>query len=121
MKICDAIRERRKELNLTLEEVGDACGVTKSAVWKWENGSISSIKSDIILKLATVLKCNPVDLVKDEVEKLNEFSFPNEMPHLTEKQDAALEKMKKLSPENFEQAKQFIEFLLIQQRDEESD
>ena len=31
---------RRKELGLTLEEVGDAVGVGKSTVRRWENGAL---------------------------------------------------------------------------------
>lgn len=34
------IKSRRKELNLTLEQVGDLVGVGKSTVRKWETGDM---------------------------------------------------------------------------------
>ena len=33
----EKIRNRRLDLKLTLEEVGNICGVSKSTVKKWEN------------------------------------------------------------------------------------
>ena len=55
--------ERRKELGLTLEEVGNAVGVGKSTVRKWENGMIKNMGRDKIVLLANVLKMVPVDFV----------------------------------------------------------
>lgn len=60
--------DRRKELGLTLEEVGEAVGVGKSTVRKWENGMIRNMGSDKIAKLAEVLKMNPVEFVPGDGE-----------------------------------------------------
>ena len=54
---------RRKELGLTLEEVGQAVGVGKSTVRRWENGMIKNMGRDKIAALAKVLQISPVDLV----------------------------------------------------------
>lgn len=43
MTMGDRIHNRRKELNLTLEYVGNYVGVAKSAVRKWETGYIENI------------------------------------------------------------------------------
>lgn len=53
------IKSRRKELNLTLEQVGDLVGVGKSTVRKWETGDIENMKRDKIVKLAKALKVSP--------------------------------------------------------------
>lgn len=45
-EIGNLIYNRRKELGLTLEEVGNAVGVSKSTVKKWENGFISNMRRD---------------------------------------------------------------------------
>lgn len=58
--------ERRKELHLTLEEVGDAVGVGKSTVRKWENGSIKNMGRDKIALLAKVLQLDPVIFVPSD-------------------------------------------------------
>ena len=59
----ELIKKRRLELGLTLEQVGDAVGVGKSTVKKWEDGYISNMRRDKISALAKVLQLNPVSLI----------------------------------------------------------
>lgn len=66
MSIGEIISSRRKELGLTLEDVGNFVGVGKSTVLKWENGYISNMKRDKIALLAKVLQINPTELIDDE-------------------------------------------------------
>lgn len=66
MKIGEIIYTRRKELGLTLEEVGEAVGVGKSTVKKWETGSISNMRRDRISRLAQVLRLDPSVFINDE-------------------------------------------------------
>lgn len=66
MEIGKIINKRRTELGLTLEEVGNAVGVSKSTVKKWEDGFISNMKRDKISVLAKVLKISPVTLITGE-------------------------------------------------------
>lgn len=54
---------RRKELGLTLEEVGNMVGVGKSTVRKWENGMIENMKRDKILALSKALQVSPSDII----------------------------------------------------------
>jgi transcriptional regulator with XRE-family HTH domain len=64
--MCDIGKKmyrRRKELGLTLEEVGDAVGVGKSTVRRWENGMIKNMGRDKIAALARVLRMSPVEFV----------------------------------------------------------
>lgn len=53
------LKNRRLELNLTLEEVGNIVGVTKSTVRKWETGAIENMKRDKISLLAKALQVSP--------------------------------------------------------------
>ena len=62
-EIAKKIYDRRKELGLTLEQVGEAVGVGKSTVRKWENGMIKNMGRDKIAKLARILQMDPVELV----------------------------------------------------------
>ena len=57
------IEKRRKELELTLEQVGKHVGVSKSTVKKWETGYIENMKRDKIVRLAEVLKVSPLDIM----------------------------------------------------------
>lgn len=63
MDIGTLIRTRRKELKLTLQQVGDAVGVVKSTVKKWETGYIKEMRRDKIALLANVLQISPADLI----------------------------------------------------------
>lgn len=72
MNIGNIIYNRRKELGLTLEEVGDVVGVNKSTVKKWESGDISNMRRDKIALLAKALKINPVDLVNGSETELSD-------------------------------------------------
>ncbi len=70
------IKSRRKELNLTLEQVGDLVGVGKSTVRKWETGDIENMKRDKIVKLAKALKVSPSYIMGIEDEKSQLETIP---------------------------------------------
>ena len=59
----DIIKNRRLELGLTLEQVGNAVGVGKSTVRKWETGNIQNMRRDKIALLADVLIMSPAELI----------------------------------------------------------
>ena len=63
------LKERRLELGLTLEEVGDIVGVGKSTVRKWEQGMISNMGRDKIVSISKALKISPLDIL--EIEEQN--------------------------------------------------
>lgn len=63
------IKNRRQQLGLTLEQVGDRCGVGKSTVRKWEQGMIRNMGRDKISMLAKVLRMDPVDLIDLEPDQ----------------------------------------------------
>lgn len=59
MNTNNRIKNRRQELNLTLEDVAKHVGVSKTTVSRWETGEISNIRRDKIGKLAEILKVKP--------------------------------------------------------------
>lgn len=70
------LRKRRLELGLTLEEVGNAVGVGKSTVRKWETGDIANMRRDKIAALAEILEISPVLLTKDGDVRSEAISIP---------------------------------------------
>lgn len=66
MNIGKIIKEKRKQLNLTLEQVGDLVGVGKSTVRKWENGMIENMGRDKIALLSKALQISPLVLLDIE-------------------------------------------------------
>ena len=73
MEIGEKIFKRRKELKLTLEEVGNLVGVGKSTVRKWETGYIENMKRDKIALLAKALQVTPTYLMGWEDENNSEL------------------------------------------------
>lgn len=63
MNIGKMIHNRRTQLGLTLEELGNKVGVGKSTVQKWENGFISNMRRDKIALLASALEISPVSFI----------------------------------------------------------
>ena len=76
MDIGKMINQRRTELKLTLEQVGQAVGVGKSTVKKWEDGYISNMRRDKIALLAKVLKMNLVSFITGEFKEEEDQATP---------------------------------------------
>lgn len=79
MEIKDLIREKRQELGLTYEQLGDLVGVGKSTVRKWETGMIENMRRDNIIALSKALNISPAllmgwDFSKTELSPSNNYS-----------------------------------------------
>lgn len=85
MAIGDIIHNKRKQLGLTLEDVGNAVGVSKSTVRKWETGYIANIKRDKISNLAKILQINPVILIQGDETVSDESDQDQSLQFLPQK------------------------------------
>lgn len=56
MNTGEIIKKRRKELNLTADQVADEIGVSRSTIFRYENGDIEKIPSNMLEPLSKVLK-----------------------------------------------------------------
>ena len=72
MTIGEFIEKRRKELGITLDEIGKITGVGKSTVKKWETGLISNMGRDKIANLSKILKVSPAVFINDSIDDYNE-------------------------------------------------
>ncbi len=80
MTIGEKIFFHRNKLGLTLEQVGEAVGVGKSTVKKWETGYIANMRRDKIAALAKVLQMNPSEFINTECEYCNkEYNQKNSL------------------------------------------
>lgn len=62
-QLSTILKQRRKELGLTLAQIADAMNVTEATVQRWESGNIKNIRYEKIGKLADVLKVPPALLM----------------------------------------------------------
>jgi len=118
MELGDKIKMLREQKDMTLEELGNAVGVGKSTVRKWENGMIANMRRDKIAKVAAALDVSPAYLMGWKEE-------PKEYPALLElakQMDPALralqDKIGKLTIENRISVEIFVDALLAKQAKE---
>ena len=101
MNMAERIRERRKEMGFTQEELALALGLQKAAVAKYESGRVENIKQAVLLKMAELLDCTPAYLmgwtnIPIEAEASMTFSVSD----LTEEQRHMIELFSSMSRDN---------------------
>lgn len=77
MEMNEKIHMLRKQLGLTLEDVGNLVGVGKSTVRKWENGDIANMRRDKIAKLAAALHTSPAYLMGWDEPQTEQPTLPS--------------------------------------------
>lgn len=68
MTTGEKIRARRIELNMTMDDLGRAIGVQRSAINKYEKGIITNLKRSTIQALANALDVSPIYLLEEDDE-----------------------------------------------------
>lgn len=58
-KINELLRNRRKELNLTMYELSQKVGVSEGTISRWESGNIENMRRDKLVLLAMALEISP--------------------------------------------------------------
>lgn len=58
-EVKTVIKDRRKELGLTMKEVAEIVGVSEATISRWESGDIENMKRNRIAKLADALQISP--------------------------------------------------------------
>lgn len=66
MTIGDIIRNRRKELDMTQEDLAKIVNATKATVSRWESGDIHKMKRPMIVALSHVLQLDPMIFLQRE-------------------------------------------------------
>ena len=70
MNLGTIIHDRRKQLGLTLEDVGNYVGVNKGTVKKWETGYIQNMRRDKISLLSELLHIDPITFISHDQSDL---------------------------------------------------
>ncbi|MDM8313285.1 helix-turn-helix transcriptional regulator [Clostridium cadaveris] len=77
-QIGDRIKNRRKDLKFTLQEIADVVGVASSTIQRYESGRISQLKLPVLESIAKAINVNPVWLVKEDAPMetgISDFDF----------------------------------------------
>lgn len=75
MDISKKLKDRRKELDLTMLEVANRTGVSEATVSRWESGDIANMRRDKIVLLANALEVSPSFIMgwSEKSEKKNDI------------------------------------------------
>jgi Predicted transcriptional regulators len=76
------LKSRRQELNLTLQDVAKAVGVSEATVSRWESGEIANMRRNRITALAQILKVSPSFIMDWEDKHSNEIIGDSSMAAL---------------------------------------
>lgn len=68
MDIKDILKDRRLELQLTLEDVAKRVGVSPATISRWESGDIANMRRDRIAALAEALQISPAVIMGWDVD-----------------------------------------------------
>lgn len=67
-KIGIFIAQKRKEKNLTQEQLGEKLGISKNTISKWERG-ICLMDMSLLVPLSKILEVNVIDILSGEIVK----------------------------------------------------
>lgn len=63
MKTGELIRQRRRDLDMTMKELAELVGVSEATISRWESGDIENMRRDKISSLASALRVPPAVLM----------------------------------------------------------
>ncbi len=74
MNVGQRIKQRRKELRISADTLGEALGKDRSTIYRYEKGDIEKLPLDILEPIAKVLQTTPQYLMGwQEVQKKNDI------------------------------------------------
>ena len=74
MKIGNRIKQRRKELKMSADELGERLGKDRSTIYRYEKGDIENLPLDILEPIANILQTTPQHLMGwEEMQKNNDI------------------------------------------------
>lgn len=98
MTIGERIRQRRKELNISAEEIGQYLNKDKATIYRYENGEIGKMPIQTLEPLAQILKTTPAYLMGWEEENKSENSKSSNLTPHEQKVITAYRNMPEMQP-----------------------
>lgn len=94
MTVSNKLKERRKELGLTMLEVAKKANVSEATVSRWESGDIANMRRDKIVLLAQALQVPPSFIMGCNQ---NSSTLSKDLKTLREGKDISLSKLSELT------------------------
>lgn len=85
MTVGSRIREYRKRLGLSVDDVAEKLGKNRATIYRYESDDIENLPAPVLEPLAKVLQTTPAELMGWKDERKTAFSIPNILPIKTKK------------------------------------
>jgi len=98
MTIGNRIKNRRKELNLTVDEVAEKVNKNRATIYRYESDEIENLPITILEPLAEILNTTPAYLMgweENEDEKINTIAAHHDDEDWTEEELKEIDEFKK--------------------------
>ena len=76
MNVGERIKQRRKDLKMSADELATSVGVSRSTIFRYEKGDIEKVGPDVLKKIADKLNVSPADLMGWDDTPVQEFKIP---------------------------------------------
>ena len=63
MNVGERIKQRRKALKMSADELAESVGVSRSTIFRYEKGDIEKVGPEVLKKIADKLNVSPGDLM----------------------------------------------------------
>ena len=114
MNIGHRIKERRKALKMSADDLGRRLGKDRSTIYRYEKGDIENLPLDILEPIAAALNTTPAYLMGwEEVQKKNDALTDIVLRLRTDGEFASImEGISQLNPEQLASVKQVVNAFL---------
>lgn len=76
MNVGLRIKQRRKDLKMSADELATSVGVSRSTIFRYEKGDIEKVGPDVLKKIADKLNVSPADLMGWDDAPVQELKIP---------------------------------------------
>nr|DAQ36970.1 MAG TPA: Repressor protein CI [Caudoviricetes sp.] len=76
MNVGERIKQRRKDLKMSADELAASVGVSRSTIFRYEKGDIEKVGPDVLKKIADRLNVSPADLMGWDDTPVQELKIP---------------------------------------------
>ena len=108
------MKNRRKELGITVDEIASALGVSVATVYRYENGEIEKVPGSVLEPLAKVLRTTPAYLMGWEDVDAGQSPIPEseDAPPIENPDIRMIARAgRKMTPEQAENVRKYAEFM----------
>ena len=76
MNVGERIKQRRKDLKMSADELATSVGVSRSTIFRYEKGDIEKVGPDVLKKIAVKLNVSPANLMGWDDTPIHELKIP---------------------------------------------